>query len=182
MPDYSKAKIYRIRSVENDDVYIGSTLSTLSVRFSNHKSHFKAGTPYCSSWEVLKHASAYIELIELFPCDTRKQLHERERHFILEIDCVNKNIPLRTDKEYREVNRDAIKIQRTAYYLEHAEELRAEGRTYYDDHVEDVRAYYQANKDKFAERQREYRKKNAEMVLQKQREYRARRKQIISQH
>ena len=41
MPDFSKAKIYKIYSYENDDVYYGSTVETLSSRMSHHRAQLK---------------------------------------------------------------------------------------------------------------------------------------------
>lgn len=176
MPDYKKSKVYCIRSYENDDIYVGSTVCTLSVRFSNHKSHMKRGKPYCSSWEVLKHPSAYIELLELCPCDTIEELKQRELHYIREMNCVNKNIPLRDVKQYREDNKEHIKEVRSAYYEANAERLREEAKEYHRTHREEEADYYQKNKERLLQNQREYREKNKEMVLRKQREYRARRK------
>ena len=37
MPDYSHGKIYKIVNDIDDEIYIGSTVDTLSRRFSGHK-------------------------------------------------------------------------------------------------------------------------------------------------
>ena len=42
MPDYSKGKIYAIKSYQCDDIYIGSTVNKLSDRLSYHKTHYKS--------------------------------------------------------------------------------------------------------------------------------------------
>ena len=41
MPDYSKAKIYAIKSDQLDKIYIGSTCRPLNIRFNEHKSKKK---------------------------------------------------------------------------------------------------------------------------------------------
>ncbi len=41
-----------------------------------------------------------ITLIELFPCTTKRELHEKEREWIEKSNCVNEYIPLRTEAEY----------------------------------------------------------------------------------
>jgi hypothetical protein len=47
MSKYSEGKIYKLTSSQTDKVYIGSTIRSLNVRFSNHKSHYK-------SWKKVK--------------------------------------------------------------------------------------------------------------------------------
>ena len=41
MPDYSKGKIYCIKSNQTDMIYIGSSVQILDDRFTQHKSTFK---------------------------------------------------------------------------------------------------------------------------------------------
>jgi hypothetical protein len=41
--DYKNGKIYAIRSYQTEDIYIGSTLQTLTKRLSKHKDQFKSG-------------------------------------------------------------------------------------------------------------------------------------------
>jgi hypothetical protein len=109
MIDYSKGKIYTIRSHQTDKIYIGSTTQPLSERFRDHKKKFKywkdgRGSNYVSSYEILKYDDAYIELLEDCDCERKEQLHKREGALIREMDCVNKLIAGRTDKEYRTAN------------------------------------------------------------------------------
>ena len=100
--DYSKGKIYKICSKYTELPYIGSTIQELAARLNNHQSNlkcYKNGTRrYCSSYEVVQYADAWIELIEYFPCKTKKELENREADFIKieENDvrnCVNINNP-----------------------------------------------------------------------------------------
>jgi DNA polymerase III delta prime subunit len=49
-----------------------------------------------------------IILIEDFPCERREQLLSRERWWIDNSDCVNKNLPTRTSKEYYQDNKEEI--------------------------------------------------------------------------
>ena len=60
---------------------------------------------------------AYIELIEMFPCANKIQLHRREGEIIRTMDCVNKTMPGRTraetNKQYREDNRgELVELQK----------------------------------------------------------------------
>ena len=105
--------IYKICSPDCPDlVYIGSTKQKLSIRFSNHKGAFKSWKAgkikNCPmSREIFENSdidNVRIELIEV----VEDQAFERERYYIDNIDCVNKNKPTRTHKEYREDNKEII--------------------------------------------------------------------------
>ena len=41
MPDYSKGKIYKVLNNINDEIYVGSTVETLSVRMAKHRHTMK---------------------------------------------------------------------------------------------------------------------------------------------
>lgn len=41
MTEFTNGKIYKLISPNTDDVYVGSTTETLSIRFSKHKYDFK---------------------------------------------------------------------------------------------------------------------------------------------
>ena len=82
MPNYQNGKLYTIRSHQTDKVYVGSTVQELSVRMAGHRSDFKGytkgGTNYVTSFELLKYNDAYIELIELYPCNSKVELDRGE--------------------------------------------------------------------------------------------------------
>jgi hypothetical protein len=126
MPDYSKGKIYSIRSFQTDDVYIGSTTQTLAQRLGKHRekyiSYLKSKTNYVSANEILKYDDYYIELITLYPCSCKAELEAEEGKFIREWDCVNKQIPGRTKKQWNFDNRYKIKEQLKQYANKHKEE------------------------------------------------------------
>jgi hypothetical protein len=112
MPNYQEGKIYKL--VGNGKVYIGSTVSTLCRRKQQHITDFKSNHPITSR-EVVSDSNHYIELIEYFPCNTKEELLKRERYYIDQIECVNKQKPCRTQREYYEDNTVHIKEQRKAY-------------------------------------------------------------------
>ena len=122
MPNYSNGKIYTIRSYISDEVYVGSTTQTLSIRMAKHRTGYKAfmnGTgKYVSSFEILKYDDAYIELVKLNPCNSKSELDAVEGKYIREMDCINKNIPGRTKAEYYIDNRNKIKEQKAQYYID----------------------------------------------------------------
>ena len=95
---YEFGKVYMIKNSENDLIYIGSTYRPLSYRFSIHKYNYKNYTNnnigcYMSAYDILRFQDCVIELIENVNCDSRKELQEREKHYIQQYGdrCVNKH-------------------------------------------------------------------------------------------
>ena len=125
--EYKNGKIYRIVG-ENGLTYIGSTTHKLSYRLTSHKCHYKkyldGESKYLTSFEIIKTGQYRIELIESFPCDSRDELNAREGHYIRQMDCVNKVIPGRTKKEYRENNREKISELKKEYYQNNKEKIK----------------------------------------------------------
>jgi len=97
--DYTKSKIYALRSYQTDNIYIGSTCMPLSKRLYFHKRKSNKST----SKEITKFDDCYIELIKDCPCDNKEQLRKFEGEEIRKNKniCVNKNIAGRTQKEYQ---------------------------------------------------------------------------------
>ena len=90
----------------NGNIYIGSTCEPTSARRlqchrTNYRRYVKNLQPHNTrSSEILKNGDYNIVLIELYPCNSKDELQARERYYIESMDCVNKVIPGRTDKEY----------------------------------------------------------------------------------
>ena len=160
MPDYSKAKIYCIRSSQTSEVYYGSTCQSLKERFQGHKDDSKVRN--LSSKQLLQYEDAYIELIEEFPCNNMAELHVRERYHIENNSCVNKYIPGRTRKEVVKIYNDTHKVEHKMYREAHKDEIK-----------ERDKAYYEANKEKIKERAKAYRDANKEKIKQYKQQYRA---------
>jgi hypothetical protein len=86
-----------------------------------------------------------IELIELFPCNSKDELTKKEGEYIRVLNCVNRCIAGRTSeewhKQYYEQNKDIIS--------------------------EKKKIYRDKNKDAILEYQKIYNKKNKEIVSEK---------------
>ena len=83
MPDYQKGKIYKLTVDEDPSlVYYGSTTQQLCERLAQHKEKYKNGSIYYTSHELFKVGIPVITLIEKYPCDSKEELHARERFFI----------------------------------------------------------------------------------------------------
>ena len=129
MNKYNNALVYKITSLSHPEIcYIGSTCSSLKRRLAEHKNKFKIYNNgkynYVSSFELLKYDDAFIELIEKFPCESRKELSEREGFYIRStIECVNKRIAGRTKKEknedYYQKNKNILNEITKKYRQEH---------------------------------------------------------------
>ena len=107
MVNYLNGKVYRIVCNVTGKQYIGSTVSPLATRLSQHKKLFKDGKSGTSKI-VLECKDFEIFLLERFSCDTKEELLARERYYIETVDCVNKKIPLRTQAEWYEDNRERL--------------------------------------------------------------------------
>ena len=111
MVDYQKAKIYRIVNDINGMCYYGSTTQTLSMRMSKHRWSLKNLTrkTYLKFGEI---TDCKIFLVENYPCENKEQLLKRERFFVENNSCVNKQMPGRSIPEskafYRLNNKDKI--------------------------------------------------------------------------
>ena len=102
--------IYKLVSSHEQLVYVGKTEQTFKDRFSRHKSHYKSWLNgkqcYKSSYELIKHNDCIMIVLEI---DVPKNmLASREGYYHSQLDCVNIQTPNRTNKEWREDNREKI--------------------------------------------------------------------------
>ena len=153
--DYKNGKIYKLINDELGLTYYGSTTTTLTKRLCGHKSKSNK----CKSKLLFTEGAVEIFLVEEFPCENKDQLNQRERFYIENNACVNKKIPGRTLKEYREANKEAIKEQ---------------SKEYREANKEAIKEYYEANKEVIKEQhkeyQKEYREANKETLAEKHKE------------
>jgi len=164
-------------SDQTDDIYIGSTCQRLlSRRLSNHMIHYHRwltnNEGYITSFEILKHDDCQIILIENYPCSSRYELEARERYHIENTSCVNKALPTRTSKQYKEDNQDSIKVQKKQYNSNNKEHI-----------AEKWKQYYNANKEHLSERNKQYAREHREQLNERQRLYNASHKdQVNAKH
>lgn len=155
--DYQNGKIYVLKSNQTTDIYIGSTAQPLPKRLYGHKRAFSVWlnreTKYMTSFEIIKHADCYIELLENFPCNSRHELETREGWHIRNIPCVNKRINKRTGQEYYHDNKEhLLECQKLKYignktyfkeyqkqrYKEKKHEMLKYSKEYYEKHKEEL--------------------------------------------
>jgi hypothetical protein len=139
--DYANGKIYKIVCNITGDVYYGSTTQALSRRIGKHRSEYKTwlkcGRGNVTSYKIIARGDYDICLVEKVICESKEELHQKERSWIESNDCVNRYIPGRTKSEWREANREGISEKKKAYYEANREKQKV---------------WYEANREKIATR------------------------------
>ena len=105
MTKYQRGKIYKVIDNTNDNVYIGSTTQELKRRLSGHKAECKKNVKEMDSFKIIRNNDFDIELIEDYPCNTKRELEKREQHFIDTMECINTRRAFQTKENRLEVNR-----------------------------------------------------------------------------
>jgi hypothetical protein len=140
MPDYANGKIYKIVCNITGDQYIGATTQNLSQRLTGHVRRKNTDKCYKSK-DIILRGDYQIVLIENYSCNSKEELERKEREHIEANICVNKFIPTRTQKEYRE---------------SHKEEIILGKKEYYNTHKDEIKLYKEKNKDAIMLKQKEY--------------------------
>ena len=118
MPNYNNSKIYKIVCNITGEQYIGSTVQSLCVRKGGHVSDSKKVKQKCMVSTIILRNNYDIVLIENYPCETKEELHKRERFYIENTKCVNKRIPTRTPRERYIDTREQVINESKQYYID----------------------------------------------------------------
>ena len=131
--DYSKTKIYKIWSTKGDKIYVGATTKEyLSERMTAHRHHYnkwkKQPTRHSKlmSYDLFDEygvENCFIELLEAKECSSKDEQKKIEGSYIRSLDCVNRNIPDRTRKEYYEVNKEQFRERNKRWTEENKEHI-----------------------------------------------------------
>ena len=156
--NFQKAKIYKITSDYNDDVYVGSTCNSLVRRFIQHKSDSKNekyhNRPIYKLINEIGFERFRIQLICDYPCEDKYQLRQKEGEYIKNIGNLNLLQAGRTIKEYREDNKEKLEEWKKQYFEDNKDIIRAKYRQYDQEHKEERKLYkakyIQENKEKIA--------------------------------
>ena len=119
--------IYKLES-GSGPCYVGSTCQKLSTRLRGHKSDFKRWqegkeSKSVTSFELFKRGPVEITLIE--NVHSLDELRARERYWIERLDCVNKNIPGRTYREYIRDHPEIRRKEKKRYKAAHRSKINA---------------------------------------------------------
>ena len=169
MVNYGNGKIYKIVRLSDDElIYVGSTTKHyLSSRLVEHKNMSKR----CPNRKVYKSINENggwknhaIILIEHCNCNSKDELHRKERDFIACFKPIGNNaIPLRTRKEYYIDNIEKFEQHNKQYYIENKEKFEQRNKQYYIENKEKLKQYYIENKEKI----KQYYINNIEKINQK---------------
>ncbi len=129
-------RIYKISSLQTDNVYIGSTKNDIEKRLKQHKWDYNKflnnKSHYTTSFEIIKYNDAIIELLEEIEYDDKKKLYERERYFIEALkNTVNKLRPTISKEDKKEFFKQ--------YYIEKQEIFKDKRRKNYIDNREKIK-------------------------------------------
>ena len=146
---YEKAKVYKIWSSQGDKIYIGSTCKNyLSQRMTAHRGSYKHwkinGTNgHVSSYILFEDygvENCFIELLEAKSCCSKDELIQLEGKYIRELECVNKVIPNRDIKEYKNQyvkdHKQELLEYQSNYQLNNKQILLAKKKQYYEKNKE----------------------------------------------
>lgn len=171
MPDYSKAKIYKLTSIHTDKIYIGSTVQSLKHRYTNHN----CKTNDCTSKILFNLGECNIQLILDYPCNYKHELELIESYYIQKNNCVNHYHNIGSNKErkheYYKKNKEMYNIRTNeyneknkVYLIQYRKEYRERNKYKINKEIKahKDKIYRENNKDKF----KEYRAKNKEYKKQ----------------
>ena len=153
---YQLGKIYKIVCNVTGLCYIGSTKQRLLCqRLSQHRGSYKSwkktNKHFMTSFKVIENDNYEIVLMEEYPCETKDQLHSRERYWIEQTDCVNKCIPTRAHLESSKAYNLAHKKEYYIYQKKWRDENKEYNKKWRDENKEHLAEYdkkrYQDNKE-----------------------------------
>lgn len=169
---YENAKIYRIVFTDNH-FYIGSTIRILKARLSSHRHRSK--TDKCQLYDhanAVGWNSAIIELVELYPCSSKKALRIKENEHI----TLHKgnDLCLNMRNSYVDYNSQEFIVSKKHhhqdYYLKNRDKL-----------LDDSKQNYIDNKDRKAQYNKEYLNKNRESIKEYAKSYKENNKEKVAE-
>lgn len=181
MPDYSKAKVYKLYCDDDDETYVGSTAVSLSQRFWGHKS-FANRNHQSNVYRWMRDVgvnNVRIVLVENTPCTSFEEQRQHERRVCDQLHpSLNKMRPYITREEKKAADRE--------YYQQNAETIKARAQKYAQDNVEKVfetrRLYREKNADALKEKKAAYYQDNIERERAKRRVYHEEHREERMQH
>ena len=186
MVNYANSIVYKLCCLDPkvEGIYVGSTTS-----FRKRKGNHKRSCTNPSDKDYHQPVYQYIRdngdwenwtmiTIRRYPhCKDKHQLRAKESKYIIKLKAsLNKRLPLRTQKEYYNDNKDEILKKRKQYVEDHREEVRQGLKKYYSENKavlkEKNKAYQQSKKDEIKEQRKGYYEQNKLKILEERKKYR----------
>jgi hypothetical protein len=137
----------------------------------HHKSTAKYSIDYTSSKSIILNDDYCYSVVEEFPCETKHQLHTRERWWIENNKCINKHLPTRGHKEsqkaHEEKNKEKISKRKQQYYIDNKELIDANHLKWKNNNIEEGKLYSKNYREKHKEQINEYYINNKERIKAK---------------
>jgi len=161
MSNYHNGKIYKIIDNTNGDIYIGSTIQSLSNRLSGHKKAYKSYLngkikTYIKSFDIIKNNDYKIVLIENYSCNNKEELIMREQYYIDNTNCINKNRAYISKEQLQEYQKE----QKKQYYIDNTDCIIKRNKQYYINNKEKRKEYdkqYRIDNKEYHKEYRQYR-------------------------
>ena len=170
--------IYKIWSLQSDEIYIGST-KCFRKRKSTHKKTCNNDNDRDHNLRVYQHIRAhggwdawFMNVIEQIEYTHKWELETREAHHIRDLNAsLNCKIPTQTRAEHYQSNRERILEQRKQYRESNPEVMRETWRRSHQKNRESrlvlMKQQYQANREAKKEKAKKYYQVNRERVAER---------------
>lgn len=139
--DVKKGIIYKIVCNKTGKTYYGSTTQTLAKRKSTHKINNSS-----SSKEIVNLGDWKIEQLEEVLFEVKSELLKRERDYIDNNECVNKNRPIVTEQERKQNQQKNMRNWYLGHREAHIKRATEYNITHHEKHKENMRSYYARKK------------------------------------
>jgi hypothetical protein len=192
--DYSKTIIYKIvcNDLDIKEVYIGST-----VNFTRRKCEHKSKCNDINNKEYNYKKYQFIREnggwenwsmyeIEKYPCNDKNEAHTRERYWIENLNStLNKIMPTRTIKEWKEDNKDKLFEKSKQYREDNKDKIQEQKKKHYEENkdkiLERTKQYNETNKDKLLKQNKQYRETNRDKLYKQHKQYCETNKEALSE-
>ena len=158
MVNYGNGKIYKLVNNCDDKIYVGSTTVRLCKRKTCHVTDSKKHPNRCVYKHILEIGWENVDiiLIEKYPCESKEELHKRERYWIDELKAeLNLLRPFITVEE----NKEKISQRKKEYYQENREVIKQKQKERFQENREErlkqMKEYWEKNKEKLKEKKKE---------------------------
>jgi hypothetical protein len=192
--DYSKTIIYKIccNDVNIKEIYVGHTTDLIRRR-RHHKSHInneKSKEYNQYKYQFIRENGLWdnwdLVPIEVYPCNDVNEARIRERYWIEQLKAeLNKVIPSRTHKEYRELNDEQIKEKKRDSYQQNREVICKKVKEWREQNKEKKaemdKNYVENNKEKVKERKKHWYENNKERLNEKSKEKYENKKEFLKE-
>ena len=134
----------------------------MNRRFTTHKLLSNPTT----SKQIIDKGDAIILLVEDYPCQSEDQAKAREAYYILNFNCLNKNIPGRTQKEWIDLHKNEY----VEYHKHYRESNKEKIEKYGEEHKDETKQYKINNKEKVKEMKKLWYNENKDQINSRRRE------------